>query len=360
MKVALVYDRVNKWGGAERVLLALHELFPDAPLYTSVYHLEKATWASVFTIKTSFLQNFPAAQQAHEFYPLLMPAAFESFTFDEYDLVISVTSEAAKGVITKPGTVHICYCLTPTRYLWSGRKDYFSNPFVSFLSTPAIKYLKNWDLVASSRPDHYVSISEEVQQRIKNFYGRDSSIIHPPVDLFSGIPLKKSKGEYYLVVSRLVAYKRVDLAIKACNKLGLPLKIVGTGAQMQHLQKIAGPSVEFLGSVSDRELIRLYQDSKALIFPGLEDFGIVMAESLGFGKPVIAFDRGGARDIIEDGRSGVFFPSQNITSLTEAILRSQKIVFDPKMLRKRAELFSKDQFKSRFSRFIEEICKSMK
>lgn len=360
MKVALVYDRVNKWGGAERVLLALHELFPQAPLYTSVYHYGRAPWAGVFDIRTSFLQNFPFAKDSHELYPLLMPAAFESFTFDDYDLVISVTSEAAKGVITKPGIVHICYCLTPTRYLWSGRSEYFSNPFLSFLATPAISYLKKWDLVAASRPDHYIAISEEVKTRLHNFYGRDSAIIHPPVELFAGIPLKKTAGDYYLVVSRLVAYKRVDLAIKACNRLGLPLKIVGTGNEEEHLRKIAGPTVEFIGSISDEGLIKLYQHAKALIFPGLEDFGIVMAESLGFGKPVIAFARGGAKDIVEDGRSGVLFASQNVTALVEAIVRSQKIDFDPKTLRKRAELFSKAQFKIKFSRYIEEICKSIK
>jgi len=163
MKVALVYDRVNKWGGAERVLLALHELFPDAPLYTSVYNKDKTKWAKVFDIRTSFLQEFPFAKEAHELYPLLMPAAFESFNFDEFDLVISITSEAAKGIITKPHTRHICYCLTPTRYLWSGYKEYFQNGLSKILSLPAITYLRHWDRVASTRPDAYIAISHEVQ-----------------------------------------------------------------------------------------------------------------------------------------------------------------------------------------------------
>ena len=171
---------------------------------------------------------------------------------------------------------------------------------------------------------------------------------------------KKTAGDYYLVVSRLVPYKRVDLAIKACNKLGLPLKVVGTGNEEERLREMAGPTVEFIGSISDEGLIKLYQHAKALIFPGLEDFGIVMAESLGFGKPVIAFDRGGARDIVEDGRSGILFTSQNVTALIEAILRSQKIDFNPKTLRRRAEFFGKDQFKNKFSRYIKEICKSIK
>ncbi len=162
MKVALVYDRVNKWGGAERVLLVLHELFPDADLYTSVYNKERAKWAKIFSVVPSFLQEFPFAKDAHEFYPLLMPAAFESFNFDDYDLVISVTSEAAKGIITKPQTLHICYCLTPTRYLWSGYDEYFTSPLEKILSYPAISYLRKWDRVASSRPDVFVAISKEV------------------------------------------------------------------------------------------------------------------------------------------------------------------------------------------------------
>src|SRR3989338_4440016 len=183
MKVALVYDRVNKWGGAERVLLALHKIFPDAPLYTSVYDNDKAPWAKVFKIKTSFLQNFPFASQNHEFYAPLMPLVFESFSFDEYDLVISVTSEAAKGILTKPQTKHICYCLTPTRYLWSGYEDYFKNPILRFISKQVVFYLRFWDKIASQRPDVLIAISKEVQKRIKKYYDRDSSIIYPPLML---------------------------------------------------------------------------------------------------------------------------------------------------------------------------------
>src|SRR3989338_8390229 len=190
MKVALVYDRVNKWGGAERVLLALHELFPDAPLYTSVYDRKKASWADVFDpsagsgqgIKTSFLQKIPFSTR-HELFAALMPLAFESFSFDEYDLVISVTSEAAKGIITKPKTMHICYCLTPTRYLWSGYNDYFKNPYFRFISKPLVSYLRFWDKIAAQRPDAYIAISKEVQGRIKKYYGRESTVIYPSVTL---------------------------------------------------------------------------------------------------------------------------------------------------------------------------------
>jgi len=355
MKVALVYDRVNKWGGAERVLLALHELFPEAPLFTSVYNSYKAQWASVFSIKTSFLQNFPFAKEAHELYPLLMPAAFEAFNFDEYDLVISVTSEAAKGIITKPSTLHICYCLTPTRYLWSGYQDYIPNPILRFLSKPAIAYLKRWDKVAATRPDMFIAISTEVKNRIKKYYGVDASVIHPPVGLFESesIGSNSKKGEYYLVVSRLVAYKRIDLAIKACNRLGVPLKIVGEGNQLEYLKKLAGPTIEFLGGVSDEELIPLYQNCKAFLFPGFEDFGIVMVEALGFGKPVIAYNRGGAQDIIIQHKTGILFDSQTITSLVEAVEQSMKFSFRPHVLRSQAEKFAKEKFKAEFNQFVQ-------
>jgi len=181
MKVAIVYDRVNKWGGAERVLLALHEMFPKAPLYTSVYDKKNAKWANVFPkIYTSFLQHIPFAKSNHELFAVLMPLAFESFNFDKYDLVISVTSEFAKGIITKQSTLHVCYCLTPTRYLWSGYEDYFRNKIFKILTKSIIIYLKEWDKMAAKRPDVMVAISSEVRNRIKKYYNRDSEIIFPP------------------------------------------------------------------------------------------------------------------------------------------------------------------------------------
>ncbi len=353
MKVALVYDRINKWGGAERVLLALHELFPQAPLFTSVYNSATAPWAGVFDIKTSFLQKFPFAKKAHEFYPLFMPIAFESFSFDEFEIVISVTSEAAKGIITKPSTLHICYCLTPTRYLWSGYDEYFSNPILRFLSSPAVTYLKVWDKIASTRPDVFLAISSEVQSRIKNYYQRDAQIIYPPVSLFENYDVVDGKGEYFLVVSRLVAYKRIDLAIRACNELRLPLKIIGVGKEETYLRSLAGPTVDFLGSVTDEELVSYYQNCKALLFPGREDFGIVMVEAMGFGKPVIAYKAGGALDIIQDRKTGIFFKEQTVQDLIDAINAFQTMQFNSHTIRKQAELFSKQIFKNSFMKVVE-------
>ncbi len=366
MKVALVYDRVNKWGGAERVLLALHEMFPEAPLYTSVYDKKKAPWADIFDVKTSFLQNISFASSHHEFLAPLMPLAFESFSFDEYDLVISVTSESAKGIITKPGTTHLCYCLTPTRYLWSGYDEYFINDGFKKLTKLMVLRLRKWDLIASQRPDVYVGISQEVQSRIKKYYGRDAGLIFPPVTLrhpersegsrlinrdSSVEPQNDKSKDYYLVVSRLskfTKYKRIDIAIEAANKLKIPLRIIGDGGGRKELEAKSGPTVEFLGAVSDEKLADYYKNCKALIFPGVEDFGLVMVEAQSFGKPVIAFKNGGSKEIIIDKRTGMFFDEQSAESLINAIRKFEKIKFDPKESKKNAQRFTLDKFKKDF------------
>lgn len=350
MKVALVYDRVNKWGGAERVLLSLHEIFPKAPLYTSVYAKTPAKWANIFDVKTSFLQSFPYAKTSHEYFAMAMPLAFESFSFDEYDLVISVTSEAAKGIITKPQTRHICYMLTPTRYLWSGYEDYFPSSALKTLSRPAVNYLRKWDLVASSRPDKIISISEEVKKRVKKYYGRESDVIYPPLSLgqSSGVLSSSKKGSYFLVVSRLVPYKKVDLAVKACTKLNLPLVVVGTGSEGTRLREVAGPSVRFVGALTDLELVEYYKNCIALIFPGREDFGLTVIEALSFGKPVIAFRGGGAVETIIEGKTGLFFYPQTIKSLMKALKKFSQRKFRPQDCQNRAYTFQKKQFQDRF------------
>ena len=355
MKVALVYDRVNKWGGAERVLLALHKIFPKAPLYTSLYNKKTAKWAESFNIQTSFLQNFPLAKSYHELYALLMPIAFESFNFDEYDLVISVTSEAAKGIITKPGTTHICYCLTPTRYLWSGYEDYFKNPIFRLFSKPAVSYLRSWDKIASQRPDRYIAISTEVRKRIKKYYDRESTTIYPPLTLIDKDieDIRFSRGDYFLVVSRLTNfYKRVDLAIKACNYLKLPLKIVGSGRDESNLKKMAGPTIEFLGNLTDEKLSFYYKNSKALIFPGLEDFGLVMAEAQSFGKPVIAFRGGGALDIIKEGITGEFFENQTAESLIKVLEKFNNKSYNSSLCKENSLRFSFENFRKDFLEII--------
>lgn len=358
MKVALVYDRINKWGGAERVLLALHKIFPKAPLYTSVYYSKKTPWAKVFKIKTSFLQAFPKASSSHELYATLMPFAFESFSFDEYDLVISVTSEAAKGIITGPNTLHICYCLTPTRYIWSGYDDYFKNPAFRMLTKPVVNYLKKWDRRASERPDHIIAISTEVKNRIKKYYEKEVEIIYPPIETKFRMPKRKSRDAgYFLIVSRLVPYKRIDIAIKACNELKLPLKIIGTGSLEKKLKKIAGPTIEFLGQLTDGKLSYYYENCRALIFPGIEDFGLVMVEAQAFGKPVVAYKKGGALDIVKEDVTGVFFKRQSVSSLKKVLENFDHKRYNRFLSRNNAKRFSFETFDKELRGFIKKNLK---
>lgn len=368
MKVALVYDRITKWGGAERVLLALRELFPDAPLFTSVYDKKKASWAQVFDVKTSFLQDIPISFR-HEYYPFFMPMAFENFSFDDFDLVISITSEAAKGIITKPKTIHVCYCLTPTRYLWSGFDEYFKNSTFRFLLKPVISYLRNWDLIAAQRPDYYIAISKEVKGRIKKYYNRESEVIYPPLNIaFSSLAssvqledklnakkLDAKRSSYFLVVSRLVPYKRIDIVIKACNTLKLQLKIIGTGFEEEKLKKMAGPTVEFLGNLTDSELVGYYKSCRALIFPGNEDFGLTMVEAQSYGKPVIAFRGGGALEIIREGRTGLFFDPQTADACIQVLQVFEKKIFLSSECMKNAQQFSSKLFKKKFLYEIKKI-----
>ena len=352
LRVALVYDRVNKWGGAERVLLSLNKLFPNAPLFTSVYDRKSAPWADVFDVKTSFLQELPKASKNHELYASLMPLAFESFSFEEFDLVISVTSEAAKGIITKPKTCHICYCLTPTRYLWSGYSDYFANPILRTFSKPVVSYLKSWDLVAAQRPDSYVSISNEVSKRIKKYYGKESDIVYPPLSLEKrNKDLKRE--DFFLLVGRFVPYKRMELAIETFNKSGKKLKVVGVGRGGGSLKSIAYPNIEFLETVSDDDLISLYQRTQALIFPGIEDFGLAMVEAQSFGAPVIAFAGGGALEIVDKGKTGEFFEDQTKESLLKTLLKFDNKSYNSGRIRKSTEKFGFERFRTEFLNFVE-------
>ncbi len=381
IKVALVYDRVNKWGGAERVLLALHELFPEAPLFTSVYSQEGGEWAKVFPkVIPSFLQQIPFAKDNHEYLACFMPLAFRSHNMDGYDLVISVTSEFAKAI--KTHGLHICYCLTPTRYLWSSYNEYFRNSVLRIGSTPLVYFLRKLDKKVSQKPDVIVSISSEVRKRVKKYYGRNSKIIFPPVDVSSyrknphlhfknsllGGPtaasrsfFENTKSKYYLVVSRLVSYKKVDLAIEAFNELGLPLVIVGTGKEEKRLKEMANKNIKFVGQVSDSKLASYYVNCKALIFPQLEDFGIVAVEAQAFGAPVIAYKGGGAIDTVIDsarggqGPTGVFFKKQEKESLINAVKKFEKMKFKKSDLIRNVKKFSSKRFKKEFLALVESL-----
>ena len=359
MKVVLVYDRVNKIGGAERVLEVFHEMFPDAPLYTAVYNKVTAPWADSFDVRTTFLQHIPFAKTNHEYLPWLAPLAFETLDFSEFDLVISITSEYAKGIITKPGTTHVCYCLTPTRYLWSGYGEYFKDKVLQELARPVVWYLKTWDRVAGQRPDRYVAISKTIQARVKKYYGRDSDVIYPPVTLNpKQVPDTKYKipdTKYYLLVSRLVPYKRIDIAIEAANKLGLSLKIVGSGRESAKLKAMAGPTIEFLGNLTDGQVKSYYQNCTALIMPSEEDFGLAVLEAQSFGKPVIAFKGGGGLETIIEGKTGVFFFPQKAEALMKILQNFDPSEFSPKDCQEQAAKFGKEKFKKEFRLMIKKV-----
>ena len=349
MKVAIVYDRVNKWGGAERVLLALHEIFPNAPLYTSVYDSKSASWAKVFPrVYTSFLQKIPFTKGNHEFLAVFMPLAFSLFDFSKYDLVISVTSESAKGIRTKGKTKHICYCLTPTRYLWSGYNNYFRGNLFRAISWPVVELLKIWDRNVAQKPDKMIAISTEVQRRIKKYYSRDSQIIFPPVKMLKNNSTKEGR-KYYLLVSRLdFGYKKVDLVIETFNKLGLPLVIVGTGREENKLKKMAKENIIFAGYVNEKRLFEYYKNAKALIMPQEEDFGIVAVEAQSSGVPVIAFKKGGASDTVINGKTGILFDRQTVGSLTKAVKVFNRKKFDSKLIIENAKKFRESVFKKQF------------
>ena len=345
MKVALVYDRVNKFGGAEQILIQLHRLWPEAPLYTAVYNPDKADWAKIFPkVIPSFLQRWPLAKNHHELYPALTPLAFESFDFSGYDLVISVTSAEAKAIITPPKTRHLCYCLTPTRYLWSHRQAYLAEPGLGRWLKPWQKQLQANDLVYAQRPDVYLAISKTVQARIKKYYKRDSTVIYPPVETQKFSPPNFQPENYFLIVSRLVSYKKIDLAIKAFNRLKLPLVIVGQGREETRLKQLAGPLIKFTGWVDERQLVAYYQNCRALIMPQEEDFGISAVEAQAAGRPVIAFNRGGARETVLANRTGILFEKPTVDSLIGAVKQFDKLKWEPKLIMTQAKKFDQKVF----------------
>lgn len=367
LKVALVYDRINKIGGAERVLEALHEIWPTAPIYTAVYNKNTAKWADMFRVYTSFLQSLPVARVHHEWFAWATPMAFERFSFDEYDVVLSVTSAEAKNIITKPGTVHICYCLTPTRYLWSGASEYMTHSHIglpTWLVKPVLSltqtYLRDWDLIASTRPDYYLAISERVKQRILTYYARNvERVIYPPVliDFFTPSTDKKPPHHkaYFLIVSRLVAYKKVDQVIAACNQLKLPLVVIGNGAEETYLKKMAGNTIQFIDSVTDVELRTWVRGCTAFIFAGDEDFGISTVEAQSCGKPVIAYKHSGVSEIVIDGVTGVLYDEQTTEGLVAALNTFRKQWYDSTLCRRNAERFSLSRFKSEMKNAVETI-----
>lgn len=312
-------------------MLSLKKAFPKAPLYTLVYNPATSPWAKKFKVIPSFFNQIPFFRTRHELLAPVSALGFEAFNFDEFDLVISITSDTAKAIKVNSPTLHLCYCLTPTRYLWSGAKDYV-NPVLTFLKLP----LQKQDLIHSQNPHAYISISKTVQNRVKKYYHRDSDVIYPPIDygFWSSKPKTFNlKPLTYLLVSRLVPYKKVDLVIRAFNQpqlQGRTLKLVGTGSELKRLKSLASRNVKFLGQVSDQQLRKLYQSSKALIFPQDEDFGLVPLEAMSAGLPVIAYRSGGATETVIEGKTGLFFDQPTVGSLIKAIKQFETMKINPR------------------------------
>ena len=363
MKLAIVHDFLAQMGGAEQVVKIFREIFPEAPIYTSIY-IPSAVCPSFQTadIRTSFMQRLPFIKKHARRYLALYPYAFELFDLSEYEVVLSSSSSFAKGVITLPHTCHICYCYTPMRFVWNYHTYIEQEPFsrLTKLCLPYITHrLRRWDEITADRVDHYVAISGEVRRRIRKYYRRDATIIHPPVDV-SKFTVSEKDGGYYLILSRLLPYKRIDIAIEAFNSLRLPLKIVGNGRDLERLQKLAGPTIEFLGRLPDDETQRCLRECRALVFPGLEDFGLAPLEAMACGKPVIAYAAGGALETVRDGVTGSFFYEQTADSLAGAIADFDAAQFDPWEIRRHAELFDVSVFKEQILRFVQQAYRAFR
>ncbi len=361
MKVAIVHDFLVQYGGAEKVLESLCEMFPDAPIYTLLYDEKKL--GEKFgnrKIKTSFLQKFPKILRTRWRRYLLpfMPVAPESFDLRDFDLVISSAGAWSKGIVTRLNTKHITYLHSPMRFAWDYREKYFQDirKKLGFCKRLFLTYLRVWDYQAAQRPDILIANSRYTQKRIAKYYRRKSEVVYPPafVELGKKENEQIKKKEYFLVVSRLSPHKRVDLVIEAFNKLELPLIVVGEGEQKKYLKKIAGKTVKMVGWQNEKKLAEYYRQAQALIFPSVDDFGITMVEAMSYGTPVIAVRQGGAKEVVEEGVSGEFFDAQTVEVLADGVRRfmENKDNYDRRAIRERARKFSQEKFKEKMLEII--------
>lgn len=351
LKVAVIHYWLVGMRGGEKVLESICELFPQADIYTHVYDAQAVSpTIRRHKVKTTFIQGLPFAKTRYPYYLPLMPLALEQLDLRGYDLVISTESGPAKGVIVPPSAVHVCYCHSPMRYLWNMYPDYRAQAgaLTRALMPPLMHYLRLWDYAAAARVDHFIANSENVARRIRRYWKRDAEVICPPVDM-DAFTLGEARGDHYLFVGQLTAYKRADLAIEAFNHSGRRLVVVGHGEEEARMRKLAGPTVDVRGQVSRAELQSLMTSCRALIFPNEEDFGIVALEAMAAGRPVVAFARGGALETVVDGRTGVFFHEPTAESLNAAVdrLETAEADFDPATLRAHAGSFSTEAFEAR-------------
>lgn len=353
MRVAIVHDWLTNMGGAEKVVELMHHLFPDAPVYTLIY--DPSNMPDSFRnmdVRTSCLQRFPLAKSKYQWMLPLMPKAIECLDLREYDLVISSSTSCAKGVLTRADCCHICYCNTPMRYAWDFYHDYLAGkPWIirKFISRQ-LHWIRQWDRLSADRVDYFIANSVNVKNRIYKHYRREAEVIYPPVDTDFFVPGDGETGDYFLCAGRLVRYKRVDLAVQVCSEIHLPLVVAGEGEELKRLKSKAGPTLKFMSRVSDMELLKLYQNCRAFIFPGEEDFGITPLEAQACGRPVIAYGKGGALETVVGEQTGIFFMEQTIDSLRLALetFIERESTFDPMLIRQQAIKFSRQRFLEEF------------
>ncbi len=357
-KIAIVHDWLTNYAGAEQVLKSLMEVFPQAPIYTSIYKPEK--FPDIFKkriIHTTSLQKYSFVP--HQLLFTKMGKAFEELDLSNYDIVINSNHASSKAIITKPETLHIAYCHTPTRYLWSHYFEYLEqmqfgilNPIVKWQMPSLAHKLRIWDRLAAERIDLWIANSKNTQKRIKKYYKKEAEVIYPPVNTDFFKPSQEIEN-YYLVVSRLIPYKKIDLVIKTFNKLGKPLKVIGTGPKEKEFRKLARNNIEILGRVSDEKLRKFYSQCRAFIFPAEEDFGIVPIEAMSAGRPVIAYNKGGATETVIEKKTGILFKQQSVASLSKAIARFEETKFNFQEIRSHAKNFEEKIFKKSILEFIE-------
>lgn len=363
-KIALVTDWLTTMGGAEPLLLEIHKLFPDAPIYTSVYDHDKMPAFHGIDVRTTDLQQkIPRRlRYKHALWPVARAEAFRKLDLSEFDIIISTSSAEAKAVRkTRPGQVHIAYIHTPTRYYWSHYEEFrrefsfgkltpFIRPFIPYF----VKKMRKLDLESVEDIDVFIANSTVTQSRIKQYYGKPSTVVHPPVDIHRFTPPPKSKRSGYVLWGRHVPYKRFDLAIEACNQLKALLTVIGTGPDTERLKKLAGPTIRFTGRISDEALVDEAQHAKAFLFPNEEDFGISAAEAIAAGTPVIAYAKGGALDIVQDGETGVLFDEQTIESLVAAMQKADSIKFLPATLHRKSKRFAPSLFHTKIRKIVQD------
>jgi len=373
-KVALVHDFLNQYGGAERVLEAIHGIFPDAPIYTLLYDPQKMRGKfKDADIRPSFLQKFPKfLRKRHKYLLPLMPTVPETFNLRDFDLVVSSSSAFAKGIVVKPKTIHVCYCHSPMRYSWDWNEKYLTEQGLGdkrkLLARLLLNYIRVWDRVAADRVDYFIANSKTTQARIKKYYGQESAVIYPPVEMKGDWENRGNRGnrskaeDYFLIVSRLTPYKKIEIAVEAFNKLNLPLIVVGEGSPryVKFLKSITGTKTKFLGWLPDKKIKEYYAECRAFVFPGEDDFGIAPVEAMSFGRPVIALRRGGATETITEGVTGEFFNESTIEVMADAVRRfmEKEKEYEPEKIREQAEKFSKEKFVENFKKVIREVRKT--